>query len=166
MSIAERVKLQEFQLEHADELVLMWRASFEKGVGIVDPHSIFEQQEYLLSKVVPNNTLLVATLEGKIVGFVAASRESIAQLYIHVDYHRNGIGSMLLTWAKTQSRGTLWLHTFERNTNAIRFYEHHGFRIVERGFEEMWQLPDLKCSWSQSVPPDVAAHRKDQSGRR
>ncbi len=145
------IEMSEFRIEQADELVSMWRASFEHGVGIVDPNPIAEQRDYFLSTVVPNNTVAVAMLDDRIVGFVAASCESIAQLYVHVGYHRKGIGSLLLDWAKRHSRGTLWLHTFECNMVARRFYEGHGFEVVERGFEEMWQLPDVKYSWS--VPP-------------
>lgn len=150
MSVAARIKLHRFHPDQADELVRMWRASFQEGVGIVDPHPISEQREYLLSMVVPNNTVIVATLESEIVGFLAASSQSIDQLYVHTDYHRNGIGAKLLGWAKAQSCGSLWLYTFECNRNAARFYEHHGFSLEERGFEEMWQLPDLKYVWSQS----------------
>ena len=29
-----------------DELVLMWRASFERGVGITDPHPLEEQRDF------------------------------------------------------------------------------------------------------------------------
>lgn len=142
------IDIREFQIEQTDKLVPMWRASFEHGVGIVDPNPIAEQREYFLSNVVTNNSVRVAMLDDTIVGFVAASSESIAQLYVHVDYHRRGIGSALLDWAKRRSGGTLWLYTFERNSNARRFYESHGFRILDRGFEEMWQLADLKYSWS------------------
>ena len=54
---------------------------------------------------------------------------------------------MMLDWAKGQSEGSLWLYTFQRNLDAQAFYEHHGFEIVERGFEETWQLADIKYQW-------------------
>ena len=52
--------------------------SFEAGVGIVDPHPLTEQREYLMSTVVPNNELRVATIDERIVGFIAATTDSIA----------------------------------------------------------------------------------------
>lgn len=89
-------------------------------------------------------------LRGELLGFIAASRESIAQLYVRNDHQRRGIGRQMLEWAKEQSGGTLWLYTFARNAGAQRFYEREGFRVVARGFEPRWQLEDIKYEWSRS----------------
>lgn len=72
------------------------------------------------------------------------------RVHIRVGFHRRGIGSQLIKWAKSQSAGSLWLYTFARNTVAQAFYEHHGFRVVARGFEPAWQLEDIKYQWSVS----------------
>ena len=130
----------------------MWRESFELGVGIIDPHPLDEQRRYLLDKVAPENAIRVAILEGRIVGFIAATQESIAQLYVRNGFHQRGIGSRLLAWAKEQSAGSLWLYTFEQNAGARAFYEKNGFRIVARGFEPQWQLRDLKYQWDKTPP--------------
>lgn len=37
---AHQVTVEEFQADHARELIPMWRESFELGVGIGDPHPI------------------------------------------------------------------------------------------------------------------------------
>jgi ribosomal protein S18 acetylase RimI-like enzyme len=147
---ANPLAVEEFQAEHARELLPMWRESFEFGVGIVDPHPIAEQENYFWTVITPHNDIRVAFLDGRMVGFVAATRTSISQLYVRKGCHRQGIGSRLLDWAKRQSGGSLWLFTFERNAVARAFYERHGFRIVARGFEPMWQLDDLKYEWRAS----------------
>ena len=143
------VTLEPFSPAHALELVPMWRESFEHGVGIVDPHPIEEQERYLFETVVPNNEVRVAFLHGRMAGFVAASRASVAQLYIRKGLQRRGIGTRLLEWAKEQSAGSLWLYTFARNAGARAFYERHGFTIVARGFEPSWQLDDLRYEWTR-----------------
>jgi hypothetical protein len=56
-----------FRLEHADELVPMWRASFEHGVGVVDPNPLDAQRDHLLTHVVPNHDVRVAQLDGAFV---------------------------------------------------------------------------------------------------
>lgn len=131
----------------ADELVQMWRQSFEAGVGVVEPHSLHEQRDFLRTQVVPNYAVRVAKLQDQIVGFVAADPESISQLYVHIDHQRLGIGRSLLEWAKDQSAGSLWLYTLARNEGAQHFYERHGFKVIERGFEPQWQLEDIKYQW-------------------
>lgn len=151
MNVAEQVRIAEFHAELADELLCMWRASFEEAVGITDPHPLEEQRAYFEREVIPHNSVRVALLRGKIVGFSAASKTSVAQLYVHMDFQRRGIGTLLLEWAKSRSEGSLWLYTFACNTRACSFYERRGFKAVARGFEPMWQLEDVKYEWSAGV---------------
>ena len=125
----------------------MWRSSFEHGVGITDWHPLSEQRQAFLENVLPHNTVKLAIVGEELYGFIAASAESVSQLYVRVDQHRRGIGKRMLDWAKQQSSGSLWLHTFQQSKVARAFYESQGFREVERGFEDMWQLADIKYSW-------------------
>jgi ribosomal protein S18 acetylase RimI-like enzyme len=142
------VALADYRGDALDALIPMWRASFEAGVGVKDPHPLDEQRRYFLSQVVPHHAVRLAFLDGGLVGFIAASRESIAQLYVRVGFQRRGIGTTLLEWAKLQSSGSLWLYTFARNAGARAFYERNGFVPVALGFEPMWQLEDVKYRWS------------------
>ncbi len=131
----DEARVEDFQPHDTEALVRMWRASFEHGVGIRDPHPLHEQVEYFHSKVVPVHRVRVVKLAGAIIGFLAANAESVAQLYVRVDNIGQGIGSRLIRLAQTESSGSLWLFTFARNTRACRFYEHHGFVAVAHGFE-------------------------------
>jgi ribosomal protein S18 acetylase RimI-like enzyme len=142
------LRLARFQDVQLDELVEMWRESFEQGVGVRDVHPIDEQKQYFMTQVAPHHEVRVALLEEKIVGFVAASRESVSQLYVRCGYHRVGIGTWLLDWAKAQSSGRLWLYTFAQNERACAFYERSGFREEERGFEEHSKLKNVKYTWT------------------
>ena len=88
------VCLSEYEDRVLDELVALWRASFEAGVGITDPHPLADQRRHFLERVLPANTVRIATHGGQLVGFVAASSESISQLYVRVGFQRHGIGSL------------------------------------------------------------------------
>jgi GNAT superfamily N-acetyltransferase len=133
-------------------LVDLWRASFEHGVGIVDPHPIEGQRDFFVREVLSAHEVSVALRGGEIVGFLASNRESVGQLFVRVGEHRQGIGSMLLDLAKARSAGSLWLYTFARNAVARRFYEKHGFVAVAFGHENMWQLDDVKYCWPAPAP--------------
>lgn len=139
-----------YERDRLDELIALWRASFEFGVGVIDPNPIQAQREFFVREILPNNDVRLAVKADRLVGFVAASRESIPALYVHVDAIGQGIGTLLLDWTKEQSGGRLWLYTFERNTGAQRFYESSGFTITERGFEDDWQLADIRYEWSET----------------
>jgi ribosomal protein S18 acetylase RimI-like enzyme len=142
------LQLVEYDASHLEALVRLWREAFEFGVGVRDPHPLSEQREYFVSQVLPVNRVTLAVLESHLVGFIAASAESVSQLHVQVGLQRKGIGSALLALSKAQSAGSLWLYAFVRNTRACRFYEKHGFVPIQRGFEPNWQLEDVKYSWS------------------
>jgi RimJ/RimL family protein N-acetyltransferase len=147
--------ISDFQMNLLDDLVVMWRESFEDGVGIIDPHPLPEQRDYFLSQVLPKHTVKVALLDCRLVGFVAASTDTVAQLHVRVGYFRQGIGSQLLAWAKVQSGGSLWLYTFARNHRARQFYEHHDFSAVAFGFEPTWKLDDVRYEWQRRSEESV-----------
>jgi len=147
--LVDNLAISEYSREHAGDLVRMWRASFEHGVGIRDPHPLEEQLAYFHEQVLPNHHVRLAWQDSTLVGFLAANHESVAQLYVRLGHHRRGIGSHLLNLAKRDCAGSLWLFTFQQNMVARRFYERHGFTAVEFGFEPMWQLADVKYLWTR-----------------
>jgi ribosomal protein S18 acetylase RimI-like enzyme len=149
MNDGPSLRLSGFDQARLDELVLMWRASLEAALGIVDPHPVAEHKRYFLTEVLPRNTVRLALIGDRLVGFVAANAESVAQLHVRVGYQRRGIGTQLLAWAKAQSSGSLWLYTFARNQAARAFYERNGFVAVAHGFEPEWKLEDVKYEWSE-----------------
>lgn len=146
----QTLAIRDFRAEDAGQVVALWRASFEHGVGIVDHHPIEAQRAALEREVVPRHGVRVATVpDGAIVAFIASTPETVAQLYVRVDCLRRGIGSRLLRLAQSESSGSLWLYTFARNADARRFYERHGFVEVERESQNMWKIEAIKYVWTR-----------------
>jgi len=141
------VALVDYDPARLDDLVPMWRASFEQGVGIVDPHPLAEQRDYFLTRVLPRCDVKLAVRGDELVGFVAANHESVAQLYVRIGCQRQRIGTRMLDWAKSRSTGSLWLYTFAQNRVACAFYERQGFAVAARGFEPTWRLDDVRYVW-------------------
>ncbi len=91
----------------------------------------------------------VAELDGRVVGFAALNGPWLDHLYVDPEHQGLGIGSELLESAM-QARGHgLELRVFERNEAAMRFYERHGFTVVERGDggDNEEGLPDVHYRW-------------------
>jgi len=143
----------EYLPKYGRELVQMWRDSFEQAVGTQDPHTPEEQLRFVEQELIRSHSVVIVLEKSalKVVGFLAATAETISQLYVHVDHQNKGIGSMLVNLAKQKSNGRLRLFTFECNKNAQRFYENHGFKIVARGFEKNWQLADIEYEWNAAI---------------
>lgn len=143
------VQIAPYRPEFRERLVHLWRASFEHGVGAPVPHPVDDHLRFLDEHVLTETDVKLALRDGDLVGFAAFTPESVMQLYVHVDHLGQGIGTRLLDIAKANSGGRLWLYTFVTNTRARRFYERHGFEVLERGFEPVMQLGDLRYEWKR-----------------
>ena len=145
--MTEAYSLADFQPADTDALVRMWRASFEHGVGIVDPHPLAHQRRWFVNELLPTHRVRVAWRGLELAGFMATRGDTLSQLYVHVEHLGQGLGTRFLRLAQAESEGRLVLHTFACNHRACRFYEHHGFQAVARGFEPFWQLEDIRYEW-------------------
>ena len=144
------VELTAYRPEFRERLVALWRASFAAGVGAPVPNSLDDHLRYFDEQVLTKTTIQMALRNGELVGFCAFTPDAVMQLYVHVDHLGRGVGTRLLDHAKAASGGKLWLYTFVTNTNAQHFYERHGFEVVERGFEPVMQLGDLRYEWRRA----------------
>jgi ribosomal protein S18 acetylase RimI-like enzyme len=141
------VQITPYRPEFRARLVDLWRASFVFGVGAQVPNTVDDHRRFFDEHMLTETTVHLAQQDGELAGFGAFTPDSVVQLYVAVDRLGRGIGTQLLDHAKAQSNGKLWLYTFVTNTRAQRFYERHGFDIVERGFEPVMQLGDLRYEW-------------------
>ena len=144
------VELVPYHPDYRETVVDLWRASFEHGVGHPVPHPVDDHRRFFDEHMLTETSVHLALRAHALVGFGAFTPASVVQLYVHVDHLGQGIGTRLLELAKSASGGKLWLYTFVTNHNAQRFYERHGFDVVERGFEPVMQLGDLRYEWRRA----------------
>ena len=63
-------------------------------------------------------------------GMIHIEEKEIVELYVDVFFQNEGIGGELVEFAKKEFNADhLW--ALEKNTNAIRFYEAHGFHVTD-----------------------------------
>jgi diamine N-acetyltransferase len=100
----------------------------------------------------PGSVFFLAEREGRAVGYLKLNLPGaqtdldevdaveIESLYVSAAHQGTGIGGALLAQAIAVAEDaglrTIWLGVWERNTRAIAFYEHAGFRrFGEHGFQ-------------------------------
>lgn len=57
---------------------------------------------------------------------------ALSLLFVHPEYQRQGIGSLLLEWGKKkadETRARIWLSS---TPQAVSTYERNGWKVVER----------------------------------
>lgn len=94
----------------------------------------------------------VAEEDGAIVGFMGVREHELTHLYVGPDSRSRGLGRALLERAKALRPDRLELWVFQANDGARRFYERHGFRLVELtdGGANMEQEPDARYEWTSA----------------
>lgn len=105
-----------------------------------------ETQPYFTDQLHAHSSLVA--VEGRvIVGFAIYGSGSLHHLY--VTKRRQGVGSALVEAVKKNSNEDLALWTFQENDGARRFYQRHGFAVVEEtdGSENQERVPDVHYQW-------------------
>jgi GNAT superfamily N-acetyltransferase len=101
--------------------------------------------------IVQNNETWVIVREGQIAAFLALNADEIEHLYVHPAHQKAGLGSLLLTHAKTRLDNPFHLWTFCQNKQARQFYTRHGLtaELVTDGRRNEEKLPDIKFVWNR-----------------
>lgn len=74
--------------------------------------------------------------DGIVKGLIHIDGEEIKELYVDCFFQGQGVGSALIEFAKSQFP-IKFLWAIEKNTDAIRFYQSHGFHLTDtKQFEE------------------------------
>ncbi|WP_183862353.1 MULTISPECIES: GNAT family N-acetyltransferase [unclassified Rhizobium] len=142
-----------------DAAMLRRLALSERLPWLSDVHTPEEDEVYWRTQLFPNRTILGAISDQRLVGVIAYGENEIEQLYVLPEFQARGIGSMLLHRAQ-EEMDEIELWTFQKNTNARRFYERNGFVAVKEtdgaGNEE--REPDVLYHWRR--PPSLSDQLK------
>jgi len=146
--------IREYKPKDFDVVTILWRIAREKSVPEFQRekgHFFYEDQEYFQNKILERAQVWVTEMKGYPVAFMAMENDFIDQLYIHPDYWRQGIGKMLLDFAKERFPDHLWLYTLQVNVNARAFYEKNDFVAEKFGFSDPPENePDVQYHWRRS----------------
>jgi N-acetylglutamate synthase-like GNAT family acetyltransferase len=82
-----------------------------------------------------------------------ADVELIRHAYVRTKQRKKGIGTLLLRELIKDSKKPILIGTWKAADWAIRFYEKHGFRLVEeeekdRLLKKYWAIPDRQVETS------------------
>jgi len=143
--------IREYRADDFDAVTILWRISREKSLPefqLEKGHFFYEDQSYFQHHILKENRVWVVTQRDRPVAFMALNADFVDQLYIHPDYWRKGIGTMLLDFARERSPEHLWLYTLQVNANARAFYEKNGFVIGKLGISPAPESePDVEYHW-------------------
>src|SRR6185312_12536756 len=127
--------------------------SREAALGAIPAsvHSDEEIMRWVQTGLIPHCDVWIAESEdNRTLALLVLDEDWIDQLYVRPDAAGLGIGSRLIAVAKELRPDGLQLRTSTTNPGAQRFYERHGFVLVERYTEDSTEVKqaDLRYVWT------------------
>lgn len=99
------------------------------------PDSYWQENLAFVREQLPLAELYIYREQNKILGFLGVTDSYIAGIFVRSDYRKQGIGKKLLDTVK-QTHDTLNLSVYEKNSNALTFYDKHGFQKSSESIDE------------------------------
>jgi len=144
------ISLRLYRSDDLDSVVQLWYRSWHHAFPDLHHPQPIEQWKIRFQKEIePNEAVWVAERGHQLLGFFAL-RESdgyLHQIFVSPEAQGQGVGTLLLKKAKQLSPRRILLDTLQRNTQARRFYERHGFRPGDLATNPINGHPNITYHW-------------------
>lgn len=146
---AMAIELRRAHAGDVEAVCAVFRAARAAGLAYLPVlHGAAEDARYL-GGLIADISVTVAVEDGLVIGFLALGDARVEQLYVEPAHWRRGVGGRLLRAAQAARPAGLDLWVFQRNVDAIAFYERHGFQVAETtdGTGNDEREPDALMVW-------------------
>lgn len=151
MVVGSAASLRDARAGDAGELTgLLLRSRTRAMPWLVSPHDELATRSWMQHVLLVEQCVRVAQDGSRLLGFAAVTDMWLEQFYVDPDHQGQGVGRALLEDVKRLRPGGLRLHVFTRNAPARRFYQAHGFDLVEQsdGHDNEEREPDCTYAWT------------------
>lgn len=90
----------------------------------------------------------VYEIEKEIMGFIGLDKEYIEGIFVLDQYQKRGIGKALLNHVKARKEH-LSLNVYQKNLNAILFYQREGFCVQYEDVDENTGEKEYRMVWNR-----------------
>ena len=137
--------------EDGEEIASLYLDARKHALGAIPPVFGTDERvlEWLSARVKNGEECWVTRDEKGVSAFMLLEPGWLDQLYVRVDRIGQGLGTQLIMKAKEIMPNGMRLWTFQSNRSAHRFYERHGFLVVEEtdGSNNEEKSPDVCYEW-------------------
>lgn len=114
-------------------LLNVWESSVRATHHFLQKDDIHVFKKMILEKEIFSQVTITCVRDSNnnILGFMGVSEDSLEMLFIDPDHIGKGIGKLLLLHAIDRFKITK-VDVNEQNEQALKFYEHFGFKIISR----------------------------------
>ena len=112
------------------------------------PAQYWKSNFELVKELLLQATVYIYEDHQDIQGFIGLNDEYIEGIFVSYELQSHGIGKTLLNYAKDR-RNKLFLNVYQKNTQAISFYQREGFEIQYSGLDEATGEKDYVMAWQK-----------------
>lgn len=140
--------LRKYKSEDAEALTKLWLRCSVDSHNFVNDNHWKNLAEDIRNVYLPSSKTYVWDNNGKQLGFVSLQKGGhIGALFVDKKHQGQGIGSMLLNSLRRKHK-TLDLKVYRKNTEAMRFYMQHGFKVCGTQTDETTGEEEFLMKWS------------------
>lgn len=141
--------IRKLETNDIDEVMNIWLETNIKAHKFIDK-KYWENNYNEVKKGILNADTYVFEKNNQIMGFVGIIDGYIAGIFVKESMQRNGIGKQLINKSKEKYK-KLTLNVYEKNKQAIKFYQNQGFNIVSKSIDEQTKEIELFMEWTKKL---------------
>ena len=139
--------IRELQKADINKVAAIWLDTNIKAHYFI-PVQYWKGNFELVKKLLLQATVYVYEDNQEIQGFIGLNDKYIEGIFVSDKVQSRGIGKSLLNYAKDK-RNKLLLNVYQKNTQAISFYQREKFEIQCSGLDETTGEKDYVMVWQQ-----------------
>lgn len=137
-----------FEKKDIDTVMHIWLSSNLEAHSFI-PAEYWRENVVAVRSMIPEAKVTVCEENGRILGFIGITEGSyIAGVFVESENRSRGVGHLLLENVK-QTHQKLFLHVYQKNESAVRFYLREGFAEADRQLESETGETELTMLWQK-----------------
>lgn len=152
----------QIEINYKKEVVRMIRKLKEKDINIVmeiwletniSAHNFISEEYWMnnyefVKNELPKSEIYVYEERDNIYGFIGIINGYIEGIFVKEEHQSKGIGKKLLDYCK-EKYSKLLLNVYEKNYNAIRFYNREKFKITGKKIDSTTKEVEYDMEWKK-----------------
>ncbi|MGN1283406.1 MAG: GNAT family N-acetyltransferase [Limosilactobacillus sp.] len=139
--------IRKFQPEDLDQIMPIWLVGNCQAYPFIDQQYWVDHQA-AVREALQKAEVWVAEQDATVVGFAGLQGDYLAGIFVKAAFQHQGVGRQLIERIQ-HTHDTVTLDVYVANQGAIRFYRHHGFRVIREQVDETGHAEYLMC-WDRS----------------
>jgi len=134
--------IREYRAADIEQILAIWLSASIKAHDFIEPSFWKSKIGEMRHVYIPASETVVYEAGGEVVGFYCLYENNLAAIFVAPDSQGKGVGAVLLDDAKNR-RERLQLTVYKENAPSIKFYQQHGFTLLEEQIDEHTGHPEL-----------------------